>query len=99
MERIKIKELITDSLYWDYIEIDDLIERLNELKTQGATHIEFELEYEHGESYQTIKAYGERLETYDEHNERISFIEKKLEQQKAYEIGQYEAIKKKYNLL
>lgn len=92
------KDIIVDE-YLNYdIEIDDFIERLTGLRENGATHINFNSEYD--SSSVTLSADLKREETDDEYNLRIQKVEwvEKQEREKAEakERYEFERLKKKF---
>jgi hypothetical protein len=99
MEKITRNFEVKYSLEWKYgVEISQIKNDIEELEKLGATHVEIDIEYEHGDSYIEIKALSNRLETDDEYQQRIDEQNKRQEDMKRRELEQLEKLKSKYGL-
>jgi len=86
---------------WEYgVEISQIKSDLEELEKKGATHILIE-GYGDGDgdwSGVNFKAYVDRLETDEEHQQRILSDNKRAEAIRDMELKQLEQLKQKYEL-
>lgn len=93
----EVKEIVIENnVAWYEEEIDELINHINELKKQGATHIYFETEEEYGETYTNIKAICKRLETDEEYETRMNIAKHQAEGLRKRELAELQRLKEKY---
>ena len=97
----KIKRIFKVDYPFDWkcgVKISRIKHDIEELEKLGATHIEIDTEDEYGETYLTIKALSERIETDEEAKQRISEEKKEQEETKRRELEELDRLKSKYGL-
>jgi hypothetical protein len=80
----------------DYYSIQELRNKLDDLESQGVTHIEIGTEDCYGYTSIAQTAYRERLETVEEAEARVMAASTREAQKREFELKKLEELKKKY---
>jgi hypothetical protein len=96
-ETVRITVFKESVTYEDY-KIDDFLKIIADAKEKGATDVEFDSETEWESSSCKMSIYFEREETDDEFNIRVQKEKRNDERQRAYDIREYETLKKKLGI-
>ena len=101
MTEKKMKVVSLTSIYLDYEKLDHAIEKLSSLKEQytAAGFTKLQINYGYYDSYddkESLYLTGERLETDEEYNKRITVEKANEEKRQKYELEQLKALKEKY---